>query len=64
MHGDDDGGVLLKREATSSTYELLLRKAQEEGRVGGRYVCTVCGMKYKDEQAATACCEHFLKTSH
>jgi len=54
MHSDDD--ILIKKDRTSSTYDILLKKAIKEGRVGGKYRCPVCGMRYKAEREASACC--------
>jgi len=59
--GEFEGGVLLKREATASTYDLLLRRAREEGRVGGKHSCPVCGMRFHREEEALECCKHFLQ---
>lgn len=61
MRRGDEGAVLLKREATSSTYEILLRRAREEGRVGGKHTCLVCGMRYNTDHESTECCKAFAK---
>ena len=62
MRRTEEGAVLLKREATSSTYEILLRKAREEGRVGGKFLCLVCGMRYNEEHDSMECCKAFAKS--
>ncbi|MDP6530212.1 MAG: hypothetical protein QF819_00320 [Gemmatimonadota bacterium] len=54
---------ILEKDRTNSTYELLLRKAVEEGRVGGDHRCRVCGMKFNNGQAAAECCEKVLQHS-
>jgi hypothetical protein len=54
MSGDED--ILLKKDRTTSTYDILLKKAIKEGRVGGKHRCPVCGMRFKIEREASACC--------
>ena len=57
-----DDGILIKKDGTSSTYDLLLKKALREGRVGGKFRCPVCGMRFKYEKEASACCSRvYLK---
>lgn len=58
----EEGEFFLRKDSTSTTYELLLRRAREEGRVGGKSTCQVCGMKYNGEQEALDCCRHFWQT--
>jgi rubrerythrin len=48
--------ILIKKDRTSSTYDILLKKAVKEGRVGGKFRCPVCGMRFKMEKEASACC--------
>jgi hypothetical protein len=48
---------VLVRDHPSATYELLLEKAEREGRIGGKHQCPVCGMKYKKEREASDCCK-------
>ena len=58
-----DEGVLIKEDRTSSTYDILLRKAKKEGRVDGQHRCPVCGMRFKTEKDASACCSKvYLKS--
>ena len=59
----DEEGNTLQKDRPNSTYELLLRKAVEEGRIGGDYRCQVCGMRYKASPDAAACCEKVLQHS-
>lgn len=59
----EEEGTILQKDRPNSTYELLLRKAVEEGRIGGDYRCQVCGMRYKSPQDATSCCEKVLQHS-
>ena len=57
-----DDGILIKKDETSSTYDLLLKKAVREGRVDGKFRCPVCGMRFKNEKEASACCSRvYLK---
>ncbi len=60
MVRDHDGGILQKDRA-NSTYDLLLRKAVEEGRIGGSHRCRVCGMRYNSAETASSCCEKVLQ---
>lgn len=62
MVREEDGGILQK-DRPNSTYELLLRKAVEEGRIGGGHRCQVCGMRYKSAEDASSCCEKVLQHS-
>jgi len=57
----EEDGSILQKDRPNSTYELLLRKAVSEGRVGGGYRCQVCGMRYNSEPEATDCCEKVLQ---
>lgn len=57
----DEESAILQKDRANSTYELLLKKAVEEGRIGGQSRCRVCGMRYKDEREAVACCEKVLQ---
>ncbi len=54
MNREDN--VLIKKDRTSSTYDILLKKAVKDGRVGGKHRCPVCGMRFKLEKEASACC--------
>lgn len=63
MDRDDEGTLFLKRDVANSTYEMLLRKAEAEGRIGGKHACPVCGMRYKKEREALSCCSLFRKSS-
>ncbi|MCK4546683.1 MAG: hypothetical protein KAW17_04490 [Candidatus Eisenbacteria sp.] len=55
--------ILIKKDRTSSTYDILLQKAVKEGRVGGKHRCPVCGMRFRTEKDASACCAKvYLKT--
>ena len=57
----DEEGSILQKDRANSTYELLLKKAVEEGRVGGSSRCRVCGMRYKTPEDAVSCCEKVLQ---
>lgn len=57
----DEESAVLQKDRANSTYELLLKKAVEEGRIGGPSRCRVCGMRYKNEADALACCEKVLQ---
>ena len=57
----DDESAILQKDRANSTYELLLKKAVEEGRIGGSSRCRVCGMRYKSVAEASECCEKVLQ---
>jgi hypothetical protein len=38
-------------------YHRLLAKAEQEGRIDGRYRCPVCGMRFMTFDEADACCK-------
>lgn len=57
----EEEGTILQKDRPNSTYELLLKKAVEEGRIGGSCRCRVCGMRYNDPAEADACCEKVLQ---
>jgi rubrerythrin len=53
--GYNEDEVLVKDEP-SATFEMLLKKAEQDGRLSGKYRCPVCGMRYKKEREASNCC--------
>jgi hypothetical protein len=57
----DEEGSILEKDRPNSTYELLLRKAVAEGRIGGSARCQVCGMRYNSAEEAASCCEKVLQ---
>jgi hypothetical protein len=57
----EEDGSILQKDRPNSTYELLLKRAVEEGRIGGSSRCRVCGMRYNDAAEADACCEKVLQ---
>lgn len=50
---DPDG---LEKEPSDSTFQLLLQTAIAEGRIGGKFRCFVCGMRYHSQKEADLCC--------
>jgi hypothetical protein len=40
---------------------MLLKRAEREGRVGGKFRCSICGMRYKREREATDCCKSIMR---
>jgi hypothetical protein len=57
----EEDGTILQKDRANSTYELLLRKAVEEGRIGGAHRCQVCGMRFNEPLDAQNCCEKVLQ---
>jgi hypothetical protein len=51
----NDEKVLIK-DQPSATFEMLLKKAEQEGRIGGKHRCPICGMRFKKEKDALGCC--------
>jgi hypothetical protein len=58
--GYKDDGILVK-DQPSATFEILLRKAEQDGRLTGKYRCPTCGMRYKTEREASSCCYGIVK---
>ncbi len=56
----DEKQVLIK-DQPSATYEMLLKRAEREGRIGGKYSCPICGMKFRKEREATVCCKGIMR---
>ncbi|MFH1312144.1 MAG: hypothetical protein ABIJ00_02855 [Candidatus Eisenbacteria bacterium] len=56
----DEKEVLVK-DQPSATYEMLLKKAEREGRIGGKFRCSVCGMKFRREREASQCCKGIIR---
>ena len=47
---------LLKRDKEYVKFVQLLRRAKNEGRLDGDYVCKLCGMKFQSMEEARDCC--------
>ena len=45
--GYKDEREVLVKDQPSATYEMLLKKAEREGRIGGKFRCGICGMKFR-----------------
>jgi hypothetical protein len=54
---DPESRSLLVKATNSTTYDLLIKRAMKEGRVGGAHRCPICGMRYHSVGEADACCE-------
>jgi len=54
--GKEKAAGLLLRDKEYVRYVQLLKKAESEGRLDGRYTCSLCGMKYQSAEEAEACC--------
>ena len=52
---------VLVKDQPSATYDMLLKRAEREGRVGGKFRCSICGMRYKREREATECCKSIMR---
>ena len=56
MTRDSNGSSILQKDKNYVKYHRLLAKAEAEGRLDGKHVCPVCGMRYLTEQEADDCC--------
>jgi hypothetical protein len=56
MDKQEEAGVLVKKKEYVKFMQLL-RKAEEEGRVDGKYACALCGMRYQSKLEAEECCK-------
>jgi hypothetical protein len=54
---EPDARSLLVKNTSSTTYDMLIKKAVKEGRVGGAHRCPICGMRSHTAAEADACCE-------
>ena len=51
-----DNSILVKG-TSSTTYNMLIKKAEKEGRLGGAHKCPICGMRSHTSREAEICCE-------
>jgi len=65
IHGDETRRVrklvrsedqTLVKEKPFVKYDQLIERAEVEGRIGGKYRCLVCGMRYHAKDDADDCC--------
>lgn len=55
---DDQGERSILIKATNSTtYNMLIEKAEKDGRLNGAHRCPICGMKFHTTSEAEICCE-------
>ncbi len=48
---------LLRRDKQYVKFVQLLRKAETDGRVDGKWMCGLCGMKFNTRNDAEGCCK-------
>jgi hypothetical protein len=53
-------GPALVREKPFVKYDQLIERAENEGRIDGRFRCLVCGMRYRMKDDADECCKIVL----
>lgn len=53
----------LIKASPNSTFDILLRKAEQEGRIGGKHKCAICGMAHQSSSEAASCCEKLKEKS-
>lgn len=56
MSDAGDTSILIKAKS-STTYNLLIKKAEKEGRITGAHRCPICGMRSHTSREAESCCE-------
>lgn len=56
--GKPEKASLLSRDKEYVRYMQLLRRAEADGRLDGKYPCKLCGMKYHTKQKAADCCKN------
>ena len=56
MAKPEEAGIL-KREKRYVKFMQLLRKAENDGRIDGKYTCSLCGMLFQSEEEAQGCCK-------
>ena len=55
--GKPDKAGLLTKDKEFVKFVQLLRRAEMDGRLDGKYACKLCGMKYHTVEHADACCK-------
>lgn len=56
IENDDKEATILKKGKNYVKFHRLLAKAEAEGRLDGKYLCPVCGMRFLSAQEADDCC--------
>jgi hypothetical protein len=59
--GYKDDNLVLVKDQPSATFEMLLKRAEQDGRLIGKHRCPICGMRYKKEREASNCCNGISK---
>jgi len=49
--------TVLKKTKNYVKFHKLLARAESNGRLGGKFRCPVCGMRYLTAREATDCCK-------
>jgi len=55
--GKPEKANLLAKDKEYVKYVQLLRRAEMDGRLDGKYTCKLCGMKFHTMEQANACCK-------
>lgn len=64
MRRNRESSSVLIKASPNSTFDILLQKAQKEGRIGGTHRCAVCGMTHQTEGEAFTCCAKLRERPH
>ncbi|RKZ06778.1 hypothetical protein DRQ05_04190 [bacterium] len=57
MKSGEKDDSFLEKDKNYVKFHKLLAKAAAEGRLDGKYVCPVCGMRYLTSKEADECCK-------
>lgn len=55
MPKQEKAGVL-RKDREYVKFVQLLRRAEKDGRLGGNFVCKLCGMRFQTAAEARECC--------
>ena len=56
MSRNSDDGSLLLKDKSFIRFDRLLHRAEGEGRIGGPFSCSICGMHYMTKGESVDCC--------
>lgn len=57
MRRNRENSSFLIKASPNSTFDILFRRAEKEGRIGGKHRCEICGMSHQSPSEAKSCCE-------
>lgn len=63
MRRNRESSSFLIKASPNSTFDILFKKAEKEGRVGGKHKCEICGMTHMSLDEALGCCAKLQEKS-